>query len=123
MPVFRRSHNNIKDVGFNYIVDGIVEQRHGLHIFMAWNNQLRNIGYFASKLLVRDDGFLFCFRLFFFSLSSKRGFNFCVRAFVQNYSIRRCKIVVQNDAVGLNAKPSLKNLNDSRSRRYKKYVM
>ena len=54
--IFVCSNNDIKDVGFNYVVDGIVEQRFGLSVLMVWNNKLtRNIAYTVVRLLVSID--------------------------------------------------------------------
>lgn len=59
--VFVYSNNDIKDVGFNYIIDGIIEQRFGLSVLMVWNNQLtRNIAYTVVRLLV-SSGKLVCY--------------------------------------------------------------
>ncbi|XP_065201472.1 protein phosphatase 1 regulatory subunit 37 isoform X2 [Planococcus citri] len=46
------SHNDIKDAGFNYIIDGIIDQGFGLSVLMVWNNQLtKNIAYTLVRLL------------------------------------------------------------------------
>lgn len=49
------SHNDIKDVGFNYIIEGIIEQRYGLSVLMVWNNHLTKIiAYEVLRLLVSN---------------------------------------------------------------------
>lgn len=50
-----RSHNDIKDVGFNYIIEGIIEQQFGLSVLMVWNNHLTKIiAYEVLRLLVSN---------------------------------------------------------------------